>query len=139
MRNGKWWGSRAALVLVAAMLLTLGVAPVEAKIFGKKKEKEKEKEFVPFVPSGAWEAYIHDNEGRDRMLVQPVEQNDDQDWMFLKFTDYKGPRGRLAIMRVENKSLNPNPRTTRTARSRSRCNRSRTFSRPPCSIRTASL
>ena len=107
MRNGKWWGSRAALVLMGAVLLALGAAPMEAKIFGKKKEKEKEKEYVPFVASGAWEAYIHDNEGRDRTLVQPVEQNDDQDWMFLKFTDYKGPRGRLAIMRVENKSVNP--------------------------------
>jgi curli biogenesis system outer membrane secretion channel CsgG len=105
MRDGKWWGSRLALVLAAAMLLTLGVAPMEAMIFGKKKEKEKE--YVPFVASGAWEAYIHDNAGRDRTLVQPVEQNDDQDWMFLKFTDYKGPRGRLAIMRVENKSVNP--------------------------------
>jgi hypothetical protein len=92
--------------LAAAMLLTLGVAPVEAKIFGKKKEKEKEKEFVTFVPGAAWEAYIHDGEGRDRTLVQPVEQNDDQDWMFLKFTDYKGPRSRLAILRVENKAAN---------------------------------
>lgn len=104
MRDGKRWGSRAALVLVGAMLLTLGAARVEAKVFGKKKEKEKE--YVPFVPGTAWEAYIHDGEGRDRTLVQPVEQNDDEDWMFLKFTEYKGPRSRLAILRVENKSVN---------------------------------
>ena len=86
----------------AAMVLTLGAEPMAAKILGKKKEKEKE--IIPFVPSGAWEAYIHDDEGRDRALLQPVEQNDDQDWMFLRFTDYKGPRGRLAVMRVENES-----------------------------------
>ena len=137
MRNGKRWGSRAALVLVAAMLLTLGAAPVEAKIFGKKKDR-KEKEFVPFVPSGAWEAYIHDDEGRDRALLQPVEKNDDRDWMFLQFTDYKGPRSRLAILRVENKSPNPSPRTTRRAGTKSLWIRSRIFSRPPCSIRIAS-
>ncbi|HKI00530.1 MAG TPA: CsgG/HfaB family protein [Thermoanaerobaculia bacterium] len=93
------------LLLAAAMLLTLGAAPVAAGILGKKKEKEKE--FIPFTPTGAWEAYIHDDEGRDRVLLRPVEQNDDKDWMFLRFTDYKGPRARLAILRVENKSLNP--------------------------------
>jgi hypothetical protein len=102
MRDGKRWGSPAALALVAALLLALGTAPVEAKLFGKKKEKEKA--FVPFAPTGAWEAYIHDDEGRDRALLQPVEKNDDRDWMFLRFTDYKGPHSRLAILPVENKS-----------------------------------
>jgi hypothetical protein len=84
------------------MLLALGAAPVSAKLFGKKKDKEKE--LVPFVPRGVWEAYFHDEEGRDRALLQPVEKNDDKDWMFLKFTDYKGPLVRLAILPVENKS-----------------------------------
>jgi hypothetical protein len=102
MRYGKRWGSHTALVLVAAMLLTLGAAPAVAKIFGKKKDKEKD--LVPFVPSGVWEAYIHDDEGRDRALLQPVEKNDDRDWMFLTFTDYKGPLVKLAILGVENKS-----------------------------------
>jgi curli biogenesis system outer membrane secretion channel CsgG len=102
MRYGKRWGAGAALVLFAAMLLALGATPAVAKIFGKKKDKEKQ--FVPFVPSGAWEAYIHDAEGRDRALLQPVEKNDDQDWMSLQFTPYKGPLLRLAIMGVENKS-----------------------------------
>jgi hypothetical protein len=89
--------------LAAVEVVSDCAAPMQAKISGKNKKKE----YIPFVASGSWEAYIHDNEGRDRTLVQPVEQNDDQDWMFLKFTDYKGPRGRLAILRVENKSLNP--------------------------------
>jgi Curli production assembly/transport component CsgG len=102
MRYGKRWGSFAALVLVAAVLLTLGAAPANAKLFGKKKDKEKE--FVPFVKNGTWEAYIHDDEGRDRTLLQPVEKNDERDWMFLTFTDYKGPLLRLAILPVENKS-----------------------------------
>ena len=103
-----------------------------------RRRKKKEKEFVPFVPSGAWEAYIHDGEGRDRTLVQPVEQNDDDDWRFLKFTDYKGPRGRLAILRVENKSINPQSEDDEDGASRSPWGRSRTCSRPPCSIPTAS-
>jgi curli biogenesis system outer membrane secretion channel CsgG len=102
MWDGKRWVSGAALVLAAAMVLTLGAEPASA-IGKKKKDKEKEV-IVPFVPTGGWEAYIHDSEGRDRALLQPVEQNDDEDWMYLKFTEYKGPRGRLAVMRVENES-----------------------------------
>jgi hypothetical protein len=101
MRIGKRWGAGAALVL-AALFLTLDAAPAVAKIFGKKKDKDKE--FVPYVPSGAWEAYIHDEEGRDRALLQPIEKNSDQDWMFVKYADYKGPKNRLAILSVENKS-----------------------------------
>jgi curli biogenesis system outer membrane secretion channel CsgG len=101
MREGKRWGSGAALTLAVAMVLTLGAEPAAAILGKKKKEKEV---IVPFVPSGAWEAYIHDDEGRDRALLQPLEKNDDQDWMYLRFTDYKGSRGRLAVMRVENES-----------------------------------
>jgi curli biogenesis system outer membrane secretion channel CsgG len=100
MRDGKWWIARVALVLAAALVLAPGAGPVAAKMIGKKKEKD----IVPFVKSGAWEAYIHDDKGRDRVLLQPVEQNEDRDWMFLRFTDYTGPRGRLAILKVENKS-----------------------------------
>jgi hypothetical protein len=93
-----------ARLLIAALFLTLGVAPASA--LGKKK-KEKEKEIVPFVASGGWEPFFHDDEGRDRAFLQPIEKNEDADWRFLRFTDYKGPRGRLAILRVENQSPPP--------------------------------
>jgi curli biogenesis system outer membrane secretion channel CsgG len=36
--------------------------------------------------------------------LQPIEKNDDKDWMFIKFTEYNGPRNRLAVMKVENRT-----------------------------------
>jgi curli biogenesis system outer membrane secretion channel CsgG len=37
-------------------------------------------------------------------VLQPAERNSDKDWMGLHFTDYSGPRVRVAVMKVENKT-----------------------------------
>lgn len=104
MSQGKCWDLGMARFLVAALLLTGSAAPATAKFLGKKK-KEKEEVIVPFVPKGGWEAYIHDDEGRDRALLQPLEQNEDADWMFIRYTEHSGKRNRIAILRVENQAI----------------------------------
>src|SRR5215213_3237343 len=93
----KRWRTLLVGMCLLTILQMMGAAPASAKSVFNKKPKEQ------YVPGASWEAYIHDDEGNSRALVQPVEQNEDKDWMFLSFTEYKGPRNRLAVMKVENK------------------------------------
>jgi curli biogenesis system outer membrane secretion channel CsgG len=88
------------VVLGSALLVCLmaGPAPSSAglpKVFSKDKGEA-------YVPSGGWEPYIQDEKGNTRQFRQPAEQNEDKDWLFLKFTEYKGPKIRVAVMQVEN-------------------------------------
>lgn len=57
-----------------------------------------------YTPSGGWEAYFMSNKGVASPVVQPVEQNKDKDWMSLRFTDYSGPRIRVAVAGVKNQT-----------------------------------
>ena len=85
---------RLAMILVAAAWL-LGGTQAEAAIGLKKKEPA-------YTPSGAWEGYFVNDRGVARPVLQPLEKNDDKEWMGLRFTDYSGPKVRLGVMPVEN-------------------------------------
>jgi len=94
---------RLNLRIAGALIAVLGMlAPVPDAAAGKFLNKKEEG--AKYTPGDKWEAYIHDDKGLDWALRQPVEQNDEKDWMFLRFTDYKGPKNRLAIMQIENKT-----------------------------------
>lgn len=66
----------------------------------------KKKEVSTFTPSGKWQAYFRDEEGSMKAVEEPREKYNDKEWMGLLFTDYFGPRLRLAVMAVENKTAN---------------------------------
>jgi curli biogenesis system outer membrane secretion channel CsgG len=58
-----------------------------------------------YTPSGAWEGYFTNDKGViTGPVLQPPERNKDKDWMFLRFTDYSGPKIRVAVMKVDNKT-----------------------------------
>ena len=57
-----------------------------------------------YTPSGEWEGFFRNDKGVAAPILQPIEQNKDKDWMDLQFTEYGGPRIRLAVMGVENKT-----------------------------------
>jgi curli biogenesis system outer membrane secretion channel CsgG len=59
-----------------------------------------------YTPSGQWEAFFVSNKGVASPVLQPIEQNNDKDWMNLHFTGYSGPKIRVAVMKVENLSAN---------------------------------
>lgn len=81
-------------VLAVTAICWMGKA--EAGVLGKKAPA--------YVPSGEWEAFFSSKKGGASPILQPIEQNRDQDWMFLRFTDYSGPKIRVAVMRVENRT-----------------------------------
>jgi hypothetical protein len=87
--------------LAAALLLQAPFGPAEAK--SKRKEKKEAEIRAPFAPSGKWEAFLKGEKGEQYALQQPVEKNFDEHWLGLEFTDWEGPRFRMAVMKVENK------------------------------------
>lgn len=95
MKTGR--GIRWLAAASAAMICIALNTPGEAALgFGKKSET--------FTPSGQGEPYFVDGRGNMKPVLQPVERNSDKDWMGLHFTDYSGPKIRVAVMKVENKT-----------------------------------
>jgi curli biogenesis system outer membrane secretion channel CsgG len=82
-----------------AVMIWSSATMVEAGVlgFGKKAPA--------YTPSGAWEGYFTNDRGViTGPVLQPPESNKDKDWMFLRFTDYSGPKIRVAVMKVDNKT-----------------------------------
>ena len=50
-----------------------------------------------------WHGYIEKKAGDVTEIGEDLGDIGDKDWMYLKFTQYKGPRVRVAVMPVENK------------------------------------
>ncbi|HEY2289853.1 MAG TPA: CsgG/HfaB family protein [Thermoanaerobaculia bacterium] len=95
MKTGRGirWLAAASTAMIFIVLTTTGEAALG---FGKKSET--------FTPSAPGEPYFVDGRGNMKPVLQPVERNSDKDWMGLHFTDYSGPRMRVAVMKVENKT-----------------------------------
>ncbi|HVP38468.1 MAG TPA: CsgG/HfaB family protein [Candidatus Saccharimonadales bacterium] len=51
----------------------------------------------------AWHGYIEKKPGDVTDIGENLDDINDKDWMYLKFSAYKGPRVRVAVMPVENK------------------------------------
>jgi curli biogenesis system outer membrane secretion channel CsgG len=95
MRTGSHvrWVAAVWVALICSALAATGEAALG---FGKKSEG--------FTPSGQWAPYFIDGRGNMSAVLQPPERNNDKDWKTLHFTDYSGPKIRVAVMRVENKT-----------------------------------
>jgi curli biogenesis system outer membrane secretion channel CsgG len=85
-----------AAVWVALICVALAATGEAALGFGKKSDI--------FNPSGQWEPYFIDGRGNMSAVLQPLERNNEKNWRSLHFTDYSGPKIRVAVMRVENKT-----------------------------------
>jgi len=87
--------------LLAAGLLALLIPTDGAEAKPRKKKEEEIR--TPYSPSGEWEAFLKGEEGERYALLQPVEKNEDEHWLGLEFTDWAGPKFRMAVMTVDNK------------------------------------
>ena len=90
-------GAKTAVSLLAMGVLLLAAAEAHAGLRGKKNERVES-----FTLPTTWAPYFHDDKGRQYAVLEPIESNSDKDWMFLRFTDYSGPKLRLAVMPLEN-------------------------------------
>jgi len=107
----RWW--IAALSLAAVLGLALPARPqgfkdrvkglFHPKEHAKKKQENKEL-MLSCIHQKAWLAYFKDDEGAISPIRDTMNTDNDDDWLGLQFTDYDGPRIRLGVLKVINKS-----------------------------------
>lgn len=100
MRN-RWW--IAALLTVAALGWAL---PSRAGIMDRlHPNREKNKELVlSCIQQKAWMAYFKNTDAVISPVRDTMNTDHDDDWLGLRFTPYDGPRIRLGVLKVINKS-----------------------------------
>lgn len=100
MKN-RWW--IAALLTVAALGWTL---PSWGGVLDRlhKKKHEDQDLALSCIQQKAWLAYFKDDKDNVSPIRDTMNTADDADWLGLHFTDYEGPRIRLGVLRVINKS-----------------------------------
>lgn len=99
------------LVFVLLLLLTVGVStPANAglkSLFKKDREKQAQKiQAESYTPGPGWEGYFRLENGLTQKIQQPVEVHSDREWMGLLFTDYQGPKTKIGVMKIENRTPN---------------------------------
>lgn len=116
MHRTKWTLASHRPPILLSLLITLftvasAVEPVNADKGSRKARKEAKKqqrasgiERSSYNPGPGWEPYLEDEDGFRKKIITPIEQNDDKDWMGLRFTEYPGPKHRLSVERVDNRS-----------------------------------
>jgi curli biogenesis system outer membrane secretion channel CsgG len=97
-------------IAALAMAASLGmVLPLEARGFktlipGGKKRQEKKDQIFTCVKQRAWMAYFQNDEGELAPVRDTLSTEEDEEWIGLRFTDFDGPRIRLGVLKVVNKS-----------------------------------
>jgi hypothetical protein len=91
----RWW----VATLAAVAVLGLACGSLGTKSPGKKQEQ-----FISCIRHKAWMAYFRDEKGRVAPVRDTLNTDNDEDWIGLQFTEYDGPRIRLGVLKVINKS-----------------------------------
>ena len=100
----QWWIGALSMAGVLGLALPshgLGIKDVLHR--GGKKKKNQE-QISSCVRQRAWIAYFQDDEGGLAPVRDTQNTDDDEEWIGLRFTDYDGPRIRLGVLKVINKS-----------------------------------
>ncbi|HET9225823.1 MAG TPA: CsgG/HfaB family protein, partial [Thermoanaerobaculia bacterium] len=95
-------------ISVLSLALVLGLAlPSRAGVkdmLKRGKKKEKQEQVRSCVQQKAWIAYLQDDEGELAPVRDTLNTDNDEEWIGLRFTEYEGPRIRLGVLPVINKS-----------------------------------
>ena len=102
----RWWV--AALCSAAAVGLALpsrGLGVKDLLHIGSKRTEL-------CVKKNAWIAYFNNGNGRMAPVRDTMNTDHDKDWLGLRFTNYDGPRIRLGVLKVINKSAESEERNS---------------------------
>ena len=99
------WAWVAALGMIAVLGLDLPSQALGIKgVLHRGERKQKKEQILSCVKQRAWMAYFHDDEGHLAPVRDTLNTDNDEDWIGLRFTDYDGPRIRMGVLKVINKS-----------------------------------
>jgi curli biogenesis system outer membrane secretion channel CsgG len=97
---------------IAALTLAALLGPAPSSQAGikdmwhhhKEKKKQEREQVALCIRQRAWIAYYQDDDGIRSAVRDTQSTENDQDWIGLRFTEYDGPRIRLGVLKVINKS-----------------------------------
>ena len=96
------WIAAVSLALILGLALPSRAGMPDVLKRGKKKEKQEQ--IRSCIDKKAWIAYLQDEEGELAPVRDTLNTDNDQEWIGLRFTEYDGPRIRLGVLNVINKS-----------------------------------
>ncbi|MBW8877727.1 MAG: hypothetical protein JF614_22390 [Acidobacteria bacterium] len=98
----RWW--IAALTTMAVLGLALPSQAGVKNLFHPKKKQENKEVMLSCIQQKAWLAYFKNANDVISPTRDTMNTDHDDDWLGLRFTDYDGPRIRLGVLKVINKS-----------------------------------
>jgi curli biogenesis system outer membrane secretion channel CsgG len=99
----RWW---MAVLFTVALLVRVQASHADGLqgLFHRGEKNLDQSQVNRCVQERAWLAYFKDGGGRLAPVRDTLNNDHDGDWMGLRFTDYDGPRIRLGVLGVINKS-----------------------------------
>jgi curli biogenesis system outer membrane secretion channel CsgG len=95
----RWWVAALCTVVVAGQGPACCAAGISGLFHGKDQDQVNR-----CVQQRAWMAYFQNEKGGLAPVRDTLNSDHDQDWIGLRFTEYDGPRIRLGVLKVLNKS-----------------------------------
>lgn len=99
MRKRGWMAALAMAAILGLACQSLGTKKAAGPAKGKRQDQ-----ILSCIRQRAWMAYLQGPKGALAPVRDTLNTDHDEDWIGLRFTDYDGPRIRLGVLKVLNKS-----------------------------------
>ncbi len=100
----RWWIAAFGLAVVLGLDIPSQASGLKDLLHRKEKNKQNQELVAACVQKRAWMAYFQNDEGDLGPVRDTLNTENDGDWIGLRFTEYDGPRIRLGVLKVINKS-----------------------------------
>ncbi len=102
--KARGWIAALGTIAVLGSILPARAMGIRGMFHHGEKKKKAQEQMKLCVRQRAWMAYFQDDQGEISPVRDTLNTDDDQDWIGLRFTEYDGPRMRLGVLKVINKS-----------------------------------
>lgn len=100
----RWWIAALAVAASLGMAVPSEARGIKTLIPGGKKRQAKKEQILACVKQRAWMAYFQNDEGELAPVRDTLNTENDEEWIGLRFSEFDGPRIRLGVLKVINKS-----------------------------------
>lgn len=98
----RWWVIFAGVAAISCSALTAAWAGGLGSLMHRDRKNQEQAEVC--IKKHAWMAYLHSDDGGLSPVRSTQNMDHDEDWLGLRFTEYEGPRIRMGVLKVINKS-----------------------------------
>jgi curli biogenesis system outer membrane secretion channel CsgG len=99
----RWW-CFVALCAALGLAQAAEAGGVKGLLKRGEKKKQEQEQIVSCIRQRSWMAYFKNDAGELAPVRDTLNTEEDEDWIGLRFTDFDGPRIRLGVLKVINRS-----------------------------------